>query len=111
MAQQLLERSASLVACQIAGIYQFKNQPKLTFVMEGSLFWKAWQYKAMVSDYLAKLDIPTDSLHFTHVKNSSLIGSAQLALINAPHIYVPKEDDEKEEEEPEKPAEPAPEHH
>ena len=52
-AQKLLERSASLIACQIAGIYRYKCRERFQtvpyqFIMEGSLFWQGWKYKAMV---------------------------------------------------------------
>jgi len=78
IAEKLLERSASLIACQIAGIYYFKKQPRLTFVMEGSLFWKGWKYKQMVQKYLQKLSISESAINFLKIKNSSLLGAVRL---------------------------------
>lgn len=78
IAQMLLERSASLVACQIAGIYFFKGLKQLTFIMEGSLFWKGWQYKTWVVEYIEKLGVPHKEIKFIKIKNSRLLGAARL---------------------------------
>ncbi len=106
IAQKLLEHSASLIACQIAGIYLFKKFETLStksktssnfqnsnvqnisdlgfrisdlfFIMEGSLFWQGWKYKEMVKHYLLKLDVPKNSVNFIRVKHSNLIGAARL---------------------------------
>ncbi len=59
IAQKLINRSASLIACQIAGIYRFKKlknpnlKPKL--IIEGSLFKRGWQYEKTVKNTLKML--------------------------------------------------------
>ena len=78
IAATILERSAALIATQIAAIYDFKKQKKLTFVMEGSIFWKGWQYKKNVNALLRKMGIPRTSIRFVEVKESSLVGAAKL---------------------------------
>lgn len=80
VARKILERSASLAACQIAGIYRFLKRDQLTFVMEGTLFWNGWKYKEMVEGYLEKLAIPPDSVKFKYVKNSSILGGARIVI-------------------------------
>lgn len=82
IAQKILERSASLAACQIAGIVQFKNTvgiKKLTFVMEGNLFWSGWQYKQMLENYLKLLGV-YDSIRFSPIQHSSIQGAIRLLL-------------------------------
>ncbi len=85
VAQKLFERSASLIACQIAGLYKFKKMKiencKLKIVMEGSVFWDGWQYQRLVNNYLEKLDISKGSIEFIKINNSSLIGAAKLISI------------------------------
>jgi len=82
LAQKIFERSASLIACQIAGIYQFKNLKfqvsNLKFIMEGSVFWKSWHYTQLVNSYLKKLGVEKNKTEFVKVPNSSLIGAAKL---------------------------------
>lgn len=78
IAKQLLEYSASLVACQIAGICQFKKLPRLTFVMEGSLFWKGWNYRKMVEDYVERLEVPKGAIRFVQIENGAILGAAAL---------------------------------
>ena len=84
IARSFLARSASLVACQIAGVYMFKKQPTMMFVMEGSLFWKGWWYKQMVDECLEKLDVPSNAVRFIEVKSSSIKGAAALASGQVP---------------------------
>jgi len=82
IAQEILERSSSFAACQIAGIVQFKNTlgiKKLTFVMEGNLFWSGWHYKKMLENYLKLLGV-LDSVQFSPVKHSSIRGAIRLLL-------------------------------
>jgi len=89
LAQKLLERSASLIACQIAAISLFKNfkpaRPaggfkisNLKFVMEGSLFWQGWHYKQMVEKYLKKLGVSEKAIKFIKIENSSIVGASRL---------------------------------
>lgn len=59
IAQELINRSASLIACQIAGIYQFKKLKnphlELKTIIEGSLFKKGWNYSKIVKNALKML--------------------------------------------------------
>ena len=80
LARELLRKSASLVACQMSGIYLFKKMPKLTFVMEGSLFWEGWDYKKTVERYLGKLGVSKGGIKFLKIKNSSIFGAARLVI-------------------------------
>lgn len=82
VARQLLERSASLAACQIAGIYQFLKRKQLTFIMEGALFWEGWKYKEIVENYLKRLGIPSNSVKFKKIENSGILGGARIVVGN-----------------------------
>ena len=82
LAQIILERSASLAACQIAGIVEFKQQTTrgpLTFVMEGALFWEGWQYKAMLRKYLKMFGVDK-SIKFSPIRHHSIRGGIKLLL-------------------------------
>lgn len=74
-AQKLFEHSASMVACQIAGILEFKKK-NMVGIMEGSLFWKADNYKTLVETYLAMLT--EYRVTFTKVDDDSILGGAML---------------------------------
>lgn len=76
-AQKLIERSASLIACQIAGLYQFKSR-NLKFIMEGSLFWHGWHYRDFVEKYLAQLGVAKKYFKFIKIKDSGIIGASRL---------------------------------
>lgn len=76
LAQELFERSAALVTCQIAGITLFHKR-NLTFVMEGSLFWDGWKYKDNVDKYL-KLLVPEYKVKFKFIEDSGVLGAAKL---------------------------------
>jgi len=79
LATELFERSASLVAAHIAGIYEFKGSPRnLTFVMEGSLFWKGPDYIKNIRDRLTRLEIPQEAIQFIEVEDSSAKGAIKL---------------------------------
>lgn len=86
LAKKLLQRSASLIACQIAGIYFFKNFKfqisNLKLIMEGSLFWLGYHYQDYVKNYLQLLEVPKKAINFIKVKNSDIIGTAQLVINN-----------------------------
>lgn len=75
VAQKLFDHSASLVACQIAGILEFKKRD-MVGVMEGSLFWKADNYKILVETYVSMLT--KYSVQFTKLDDDSIIGGAML---------------------------------
>ncbi len=76
LAQNVLEQSARLIACQIAGIIKFK-QKNMTFIMEGSLFWKGLKYKQIVEDTVKKL-VQNHTVTFVEIPNSPIIGAAKL---------------------------------
>jgi hexokinase len=79
LAQIVFERSASLVAAQLAGLYLFKERPQhIRTVAEGSVFSKGWRYREMVAKYLDELDVPAGTFEFIEVPDSSLVGAARL---------------------------------
>lgn len=80
IAAALLERSAALIATQIAAIYDFKKKKKLTFVMEGSIFWKGWHYRSNVRKYLRRFGLTSSHIRFVEVRESSLMGAAKLIV-------------------------------
>lgn len=80
LAQQLFERSASLVATQIAGIYRFKQRETLNLVIEGSLFWEGWNYRDLVYKHLNSLDINLGQVQICKLEKSYLIGAGELIL-------------------------------
>lgn len=86
IAKTLLQRSAQMVACQIAGIAEFKKRdptsPRLRgasmiFNMEGSLFWKGNGYKEAVDETVKKL-APDCNIKFVEIKDSGILGAAKL---------------------------------
>ncbi|MBI2430808.1 MAG: hypothetical protein HYV39_02230 [Candidatus Levybacteria bacterium] len=76
LAQNTIRQSAQLIACQIAGITRFK-QTDITFVMEGSLFWKGLSYKQIVEETVKKL-VPEYTVTFVEIPNSPIIGATKL---------------------------------
>ena len=70
IAQSLFDRSASLAATQLAGIYYLFGENKITFAIEGSLFWNGFEYSKSVKKYLKSLDIPTYNIKFVNPKSS-----------------------------------------
>ena len=76
IAKKLIKRSAQLVACQIAGITEFK-QKDMVFNMEGSLFWKGNGYKEMVEKTVRQL-VPEYNVTFVKIKDSGILGAAKL---------------------------------
>jgi hexokinase len=75
LARRLFEHSASLIACQIAGITEYKKHD-MTFVMEGSLFWVGWRYRKMVEEYVRQLTSYTAT--FEEIKDCGILGAAKL---------------------------------
>ncbi|MGB9609313.1 MAG: hexokinase family protein [Minisyncoccia bacterium] len=86
LAKKILEHSASLIASQIAGTYQFKklqtNNPhlKLKIIMEGSLFWQGYQYQNYIRRYLKFLDGLDKKIEFIKIKNSQILGVIKLLI-------------------------------
>lgn len=82
LARALMQRSAALVASQITGLSLFKGSPdELHIITEGSVFKKGWHYEDMVKEGLQKLIKNPDSIHFHHIRNSSLGGAVSLVTI------------------------------
>jgi hexokinase len=76
VAKELVERSAQLTAMQISGIMEY-HQQNINFVMAGSLFWKAVDYKENVERYIKQLS-PNFTATFTKNENAELYGAARL---------------------------------
>jgi len=76
LAKKILRHSAGFTAMQIAGILAFCNRD-LTFIMQGSLFWKGYQYKELVDELVKKLS-PTHQATYKQIKHSDLYGAAKL---------------------------------
>jgi hexokinase len=79
VAQEVFEKSAAYIACQIAGMYEFKKT-YLNFIMEGSVFWKGYKYKVNVENYLRLMGVPTEAIQFFQIDQSTVKGAACLAL-------------------------------
>lgn len=75
-ASDLLDRSAALIAAQVAGITAYKKSD-MNFIMAGSLFWKAFNYKETVHRYVKQL-IPEYSVTFIAVESCEIYGAAKL---------------------------------
>lgn len=80
IAQNLFEHSAALTAAQIAGLYWFKQERVMHFVVEGSLFWHGWNYPNLVYKYLNQLGIGPTQAKISKIANSSVVGAARLLL-------------------------------
>lgn len=80
LAHRIIERSAQLVAMQLAGILEFQsiNSGEVYVLMEGSLFWKGYKYKKYVLKWLRQL-APGVIVVFQAVRQSNLVGGAMLA--------------------------------
>lgn len=74
----LLNRSASLVAAHIAALLWHYNHD-ITFITEGSLFWKGSTYRETVKTTLNLIN-PTNTASFVSIPNSDLLGAASLAV-------------------------------
>lgn len=79
LAKELFKKSAMLTAAQISGICKYKKAD-MNFIMEGSLFWKGYEYKEKVRQYVEFLS-PDFKVNFTATEDSSLRGAAMLALL------------------------------
>ncbi|HLB60047.1 MAG TPA: hypothetical protein VJL83_00385 [Patescibacteria group bacterium] len=77
IAHTLLQRSADLVACQIAGIMEFQKRD-LIFIMQGSLFWKGYKYKETVDKTVKRLT--KYRAQFVKIENADLFGAAKLIV-------------------------------
>jgi hexokinase len=77
LAKVTFEYSASLVAAFIAGILEFKENNSIA-IMEGSLFWKADDYKSLVETYISMLTPYT--IEFQQIDKDSILGAAELVI-------------------------------
>ncbi|MEI6729010.1 MAG: hypothetical protein WCK98_05195 [bacterium] len=87
IASDIFARSSQLIAAQIYGIYQYKQlvnhlQPEQKFhiLMEGSLYWKGFEYSNRVNFYLHELGLAKQDYQIHYLENMGLIGIARLAL-------------------------------
>ena len=76
MAASLLQQSAQFAACAIAGITNFKHYD-MTFVMQGSVFWKGYKYKETIEEMLRKLS-PQYEVKFLKVEHADILGASKL---------------------------------
>ena len=85
VATELFKRSASLVATQLAGIYEFKGRPLgLTCITQGSLFLKGPDYISNIQRQLEALGVPKNAFEFKKIENSDVLGVIKLITgINA----------------------------
>lgn len=77
LAQEILTYSARLVAAQIAGIMEYQKRD-LTFVMQGSLFWKGYSYKETVNEMVKQLS--NYKADFVTIEHADLLGAAKLVI-------------------------------
>ncbi|MCX8009160.1 MAG: hypothetical protein N3A54_05695 [Patescibacteria group bacterium] len=74
-ANEVLQRSAHLVAAQIAGIVNFLKRDT-AFIMEGSLFWKGYRYKERVEETVKQL--ASHPVSYVYLPDSGIMGAAKL---------------------------------
>ena len=77
IARDVLDHSAHLIASQIAGILEFQ-QRDITFVTQGSLFWKGHNYKNTVDTVVKKLT--NYSANYIEIEHADLLGAAKLVM-------------------------------
>jgi len=85
VARELFKRSASLIAAQLAGIYEFKGRPvRLTCIVQGSLFLKEPGYLLNIQTQLEALGVSQNAFEFKKIENSDVLGMIKLITgINA----------------------------
>ncbi|MCA9371647.1 hypothetical protein KC726_01990 [Candidatus Woesebacteria bacterium] len=76
LARSILAVSADMVAAQIAGILEYCGRD-LTFIMQGSLYWKGYQFKEIVEKRVVGL-VPRYQARYEKVLHSDLFGAAKL---------------------------------
>ncbi len=76
LAKEILHHSASLVAAQVAAIMEFSRRD-LVFIMQGSLYWKGYNYKETVEKLVIEL-CPSYRASYENVLHSDLFGAAKL---------------------------------
>lgn len=76
LARDVLKHSAQLLGCAVAGIAMYKKSP-MTFVMEGSLYWNAHEYKETVAKTAVEI-APQFPVSFISIADSYFLGPAKL---------------------------------
>src|SRR3990167_586131 len=75
LAQSFIDRAGQLVGCQVAGVADFKGKDML-FVMDGSVFWKAHNFKKTVEETVRQL---TDKkVEFVDIPDCGIVGAIKL---------------------------------
>ena len=80
LAQNILKRSARFVATQIAAMFDFLGKPRITVLIEGSLYWKGWGFQSEVAHALGELGIEEGAITITSIDKSHIRGGAALIL-------------------------------
>lgn len=80
LARAIVYRSAALVAATLKGIWLFKKKMPLVCSVEGSIYWKGYNFAASVDHVLERLELPQESISFVKVPQSNLLGAAELAV-------------------------------
>jgi hexokinase len=79
IARTILTRSASLVASEIAAVYEFLEKPeKFSLIAEGGLLWNGWHYQENIRKQLIKLGLPQNAVTIKHIQNSGSNGTIGL---------------------------------
>lgn len=76
IAQQVLNHSATLAACQMAGLLTFLDKD-MTFIMQGSVFWKGYRYKEKVEEVMGELE-PNCKATFIDIPDADILGAAEV---------------------------------
>ena len=94
LAKEILNRSAYLVACQLAAILKYKlkqnsGQNKFGIVIEGSLFWEVRGYLQQVQKSLQKLGISKSLFYFVRIRQGFILGILQAITPRQPQESKP----------------------
>lgn len=78
--RHVMFRSAALIAAMLTGIWLYKNKQPLLCPVEGSIFWKSYQYSSSVNYWLQHLGVPENGITFTRIDHSNLRAGITIAL-------------------------------
>lgn len=79
LARAIITRSAYLVACAIAAVYEFNDKPQsFALIGEGSLLWNGWHYEENIYKQLNKLGIASEIVTLKNIPDSSINGAIGL---------------------------------
>jgi hexokinase len=76
IALDVMHTSAQLAGAMMSGILKFYGKD-VTFVMQGSLFWKGYDYKTTVENTIKEL-VPEYKATFVHIEYADYLGAAKL---------------------------------